>query len=113
MFIDAGKDTVTRADLILLLDNKDSFVWNLAQALETLGAGVDVVRSDAVDVDDVGRYEAELLDFMRSSKSDILEAIESSGKFEDETEQKLIAALDEFGNVFQATATSAGGEEAA
>jgi F-type H+-transporting ATPase subunit alpha len=61
---------------------------------------------------DIGRYEAELLEFMRSSKSDILEAIESSGKFEDETEQKLIAALDEFRDVFQATG-SAGGEEAA
>ncbi len=47
--------------MILLLDNKDSFVWNLAQALETLGARVDVVRSDAVDVDDVGRYEAVVL----------------------------------------------------
>ncbi len=55
------QDTVTRADLILLLDNKDSFVWNLAQALQTLGASVEVVRSDVVDVDDVGRYEAVVL----------------------------------------------------
>ena len=31
---------------ILLLDNKDSFVWNLAQALGSLGCTVDVVRSD-------------------------------------------------------------------
>ena len=36
--------------MILLLDNKDSFVWNLAQALEQLGAGVDVVRSDGISV---------------------------------------------------------------
>lgn len=35
---------------VLLLDNKDSFVWNLAQAFATLGATVDVVRSDAIDV---------------------------------------------------------------
>ncbi|MCK5940521.1 MAG: aminodeoxychorismate/anthranilate synthase component II, partial [Planctomycetes bacterium] len=47
--------------MILLLDNKDSFVWNLAQALQKLGAAVDVVRSDRVDVDDVGRYAAVVL----------------------------------------------------
>lgn len=34
--------------MILLLDNKDSFVWNLAQALQGLGAVVQVVRSDVI-----------------------------------------------------------------
>lgn len=37
--------------MILLLDNKDSFVWNLAQAFSALGAVVDVVRSDRIAVD--------------------------------------------------------------
>ena len=66
----------------------------------------------AYELEDIGRYEKELLDFMRSSQSEILGAIESSGKFEEETEQKLIAALDEFANIFQ---PSSGGstEEAA
>ena len=39
--------------MILLLDNQDSFVWNLAQALSVLGASVDVRRSDRVDPDDL------------------------------------------------------------
>ena len=47
--------------MILLLDNKDSFVWNLAQALQKLGATVDVVRSDQVALEDVGRYQAVVL----------------------------------------------------
>lgn len=34
---------------LLLLDNRDSFVFNLAQALQILGAEVEVRRSDAVD----------------------------------------------------------------
>jgi anthranilate synthase/aminodeoxychorismate synthase-like glutamine amidotransferase len=34
---------------VLLLDNRDSFVWNLAQALGALGAEPVVARSDAVD----------------------------------------------------------------
>ena len=53
-----------------------------------------------------------MLDWMRSNKSDILSEISSSGKFEDATEQKLIAALDEFANVFQPTAAK-GSTEAA
>lgn len=35
---------------LLLLDNEDSFVWNLAQAIQILGAGVDVVRSNRIDL---------------------------------------------------------------
>lgn len=34
---------------LLLLDNRDSFVWNLAQAFQVLGESVEVVRSDALD----------------------------------------------------------------
>jgi anthranilate synthase/aminodeoxychorismate synthase-like glutamine amidotransferase len=34
---------------VLLIDNYDSFVWNLAQALGALGAEPEVVRNDAVD----------------------------------------------------------------
>jgi F-type H+-transporting ATPase subunit alpha len=57
---------------------------------------------------DVGRYEEEMLAFIRSSHQDILDVIASSEKFEEETEQKLIAALDEFANIFQ---PSRGGSE--
>lgn len=38
---------------VLLLDNKDSFVWNLAQALQMLGAEVYVVRSDMITAETV------------------------------------------------------------
>lgn len=38
---------------VLLLDNKDSFVWNLARYVRELGAFAKVVRSDAVSVDEV------------------------------------------------------------
>ena len=36
---------------VLLLDNYDSFTWNLYQLLGILGAQVDVVRNDAITVD--------------------------------------------------------------
>ena len=38
---------------LLLLDNYDSFVYNLAQALSALGASTRVVRSDALSLDEV------------------------------------------------------------
>lgn len=44
--------------MILLLDNKDSFVWNLAQALAGLGGSVHVVRSDTIDVERLGDARA-------------------------------------------------------
>jgi anthranilate synthase/aminodeoxychorismate synthase-like glutamine amidotransferase len=53
-----GRRGYSLRPLILLLDNKDSFVWNLAQALGTLGADVHVVRSDRIDVDACGDYRA-------------------------------------------------------
>lgn len=39
--------------MILVLDNYDSFVFNLARCLERLGAEPRVVRSDAIDCDGV------------------------------------------------------------
>ena len=49
------------APLILLLDNRDSFVWNLAQALRRLGAELEVVRSDRVDPAAAAAYRAVVL----------------------------------------------------
>jgi anthranilate synthase/aminodeoxychorismate synthase-like glutamine amidotransferase len=40
---------------VLVLDNYDSFTYNLVQALEVLGARCEVVLSDAIDVEGVRR----------------------------------------------------------
>jgi len=39
---------------LLLIDNYDSFTWNLAQYFGELGADVEVVRNDAITVEAVG-----------------------------------------------------------
>ncbi len=41
--------------MVLLLDNYDSFVFNLARYFEELGEEVEVLRSDAVDSDGIRR----------------------------------------------------------
>lgn len=38
---------------VLILDNYDSFTWNLVDALETAGGSCSVVRSDAITVDEI------------------------------------------------------------
>ena len=42
---------------LLLLDNYDSFTWNLAHYFEELGASVDVVLNDAWTVDEAGERD--------------------------------------------------------
>lgn len=46
--------------MIFLLDNYDSFTFNLYQALSLLGAKVQVVRNDQITVDEVAAMAGEL-----------------------------------------------------
>ena len=39
--------------MLLMLDNYDSFTWNLVQYLGELGAAVKVVRNDAITLDEI------------------------------------------------------------
>ncbi|KAH9912174.1 N-anthranilate isomerase [Fomitopsis serialis] len=45
-------DELTKPIDVLLIDNFDSFTWNLYQSLSILGADVTVVRNDAITPDD-------------------------------------------------------------
>lgn len=49
--------------MILLVDNYDSFVFNLARYFQLLGQQVKVVRNDAIDVDEVQRLQPSALVF--------------------------------------------------
>ncbi len=46
---------------LLVIDNYDSFTYNLVQYLGELGAASDVVRNDAIPVEDVGRRGADAI----------------------------------------------------
>jgi F-type H+/Na+-transporting ATPase subunit alpha len=63
-------------------------------------------RLDPVPVEDVLRFEAEFLDFLRRQHPGLLTAIRSSEGLDEDTERGLEAAYDEFGDQFQ---TSEGG----
>jgi len=39
---------------VVVIDNYDSFTWNLVQYLQVLGAHVEVFRNDAISVEEIG-----------------------------------------------------------
>ncbi len=45
--------------MILMIDNYDSFTYNLVQYLEQIGASVKVVRNDAVSISDISSWSPE------------------------------------------------------
>ncbi|MGI8576495.1 MAG: F0F1 ATP synthase subunit alpha [Nocardioidaceae bacterium] len=58
-------------------------------------------KLDAVPVDDVLRFERELLDYLRHEHAGILDAIRESKDFSDDTEQALQDAYDKFLDQFE------------
>ena len=55
---------------------------------------------DEVPVDRVTDYEAQMLSFMRAEHADVLEEIRTTGKFEDDTKNKVVDALKTFAKQF-------------
>ncbi len=54
-----------------------------------------------VEVEDIGRYEGEFIEFMHDNHSEVGSAIKETGKLEKETETKLKSAIEEFNKIFQ------------
>lgn len=46
---------------ILIIDNRDSFTWNVVQQLSSLGAGCIVLRADTASLEDVKRVRADCI----------------------------------------------------
>ena len=47
--------------MILMIDNYDSFTYNLVQALRSLGREVRVVKNDEIDVDGIAALQPEAI----------------------------------------------------
>ncbi|MGB2491343.1 MAG: F0F1 ATP synthase subunit alpha [Candidatus Puniceispirillum sp.] len=55
---------------------------------------------DTIDVADIGRFEAGLLDHLRTTAADVLKTIQQEQKLSDDTEAKLAAAIEAFQKSF-------------
>ncbi|MCW2625318.1 F0F1 ATP synthase subunit alpha [Mycobacterium sp.] len=58
---------------------------------------------DSVPVEDVGRFEAELLDHVRASEGDILKQIRETGKLGEDLSGKLVEVINQFKKGFAAS----------
>ena len=56
-----AEETIPAATKILVIDNYDSFVFNLVQYLQQLGADCTVVRNDAISVEEASAYDGVLI----------------------------------------------------
>jgi F-type H+-transporting ATPase subunit alpha len=54
-----------------------------------------------IETADVGRYEQEMLAYLRAEHPEVLAGVREAGVLSDENEQKLVAALDTFAGIFQ------------
>ncbi|HEY5935508.1 MAG TPA: F0F1 ATP synthase subunit alpha, partial [Kofleriaceae bacterium] len=57
---------------------------------------------DKYDLSVLGRYEKELLEYMKTSQKDLVDDLTKKQKIDDANEAKLKAALKSFGEVFSA-----------
>src|SRR5882762_4503934 len=58
---------------------------------------------DSVPVEDVGRFEAELLDHVRASEGDILKQIRETGKLGEDLSEKLVEVINQYKKGFAAS----------
>ncbi|MGV0750454.1 F0F1 ATP synthase subunit alpha [Mycolicibacter heraklionensis] len=58
---------------------------------------------DSVPVEDVGRFESELLDHIRASENELLTGIRESKKLSDEASEKLVGVINQFKKGFAAS----------
>lgn len=58
---------------------------------------------DSVPVEDVARFESELLDHIRASENELLAGIRESKKLSDEASEKLVEVIDQFKKGFAAS----------
>ncbi len=47
--------------MIVIIDNYDSFTYNLAHSVKELGAETDVLRNDCFDIKELERYDKIIL----------------------------------------------------
>ena len=94
---------------ILVIDNFDSFVFNLVQYLEQLGAEVEVVRNNEVDLDSLDKYDGILLSPGPGTPEDAGACVEVVGKALDKNKPLLGVCLGHqaIGTAFGATVNQA------
>ncbi|MBK5216198.1 MAG: F0F1 ATP synthase subunit alpha, partial [Propionibacteriales bacterium] len=97
----ASKQQLARGERLMALFKQGQYApFPVENQVVSIWAGTSG-KLDAVPVEDIGRFEAEFLDYVKRSHGGILDAIRESGKFEDDNEQALTAAYESFLDQFE------------
>ncbi|UFU07655.1 F0F1 ATP synthase subunit alpha [Ruania halotolerans] len=97
------------ARLMELLKQPQYSPYNAEDQVVSIWAGTKGYFDD-VELSDVRRFESELLDHVRRHTG-VMDAIVSTGKFEEDTETELTAAVEKFRSSFLGSESSPVGEE--
>ena len=57
--------------MILMLDNYDSFTYNVVQYLSELGAAVEVYRNDEITINDIKNLNFQTPKISKNNKNDV------------------------------------------
>jgi F-type H+-transporting ATPase subunit alpha len=90
------------ARLVELLKQPQSSPYPVEEQVVSIWSGTSG-QLDSIAVEDVRRFEAEFLDYLRREKRGLLDAIRESKKFEDETRAGLEEAIAAFKEQFQSS----------
>ncbi|MHC4937590.1 MAG: F0F1 ATP synthase subunit alpha [Planctomycetota bacterium] len=95
--LDAGtKAQLARGErTVEVLKQGIAATWPMEEQVAVIYAAGNGLMDD-VDVEDIKRFEDELVRYMRDAGSEALKAIRETGKLEDDTAEKLKAEIDSF-----------------
>jgi F-type H+/Na+-transporting ATPase subunit alpha len=90
------------ARLVELLKQPQNNPYPMEEQVVSIWAGT-TGQLDDVPIEDIRRFEAEFLDYVKRTEPGILEAIRETGKFEDDAATKLKDLVGEFKKTFETT----------
>jgi len=90
------------ARLVELLKQPQSAPFPMEEQVVSIWAGTSGELDD-VPVEDIRRFEAEFLDYVKRTEGGVLDTIRETGKFEDDTAAKLKDLVTEFKKGFETT----------
>lgn len=97
----ASKQQLARGERLMALFRQGQYEpFPVEEQVVSLWAGT-TGKLDPVPVEDVSRFEAEFLDYLRRSESGILDSIRESGKFDDDSASSLESAYESFADQFE------------
>jgi F-type H+-transporting ATPase subunit alpha len=90
------------ARLVELLKQRQNDPFPMEEQVVSIWSGTSGELDD-VPIEDIRRFEAEFLDYIKRTEPGVLEAIRETGKFEDDTATKLKDLAKEFKKTFETT----------